>query len=85
MIPIYIKSEAKTEASGCIVKVLERIINTRFKWFPESVNLLASEQAGFLEHHCTGDQTTYLAQEIEDGFLAQKTNSHCMDRSTESI
>ena len=28
--------------------------------------MLASEQAGFREHHCTEDQTTYLAQEIED-------------------
>ena len=34
----------------------------------ESEKLLASEQACFRQHHCTGDQTTYLAQEIEDGF-----------------
>ena len=32
----------------------------------------ASEQAGFREHHCTEDQTTYLAQEIEDGFQHKK-------------
>ena len=34
--------------------------------------MLASEQAGFREHHCTEDQTTYLAQEIEDGFQHKK-------------
>ena len=70
------KCKAKTEASSyrlisltsCIVKVLERIINTRLKWFLESEKFLASEQDGFREHHCTEDQTTYLAQEIEVGF-----------------
>ena len=80
MIPIHNEGIAKTEASSyrpisltsCIVKVLERIINTRLKWFLESKNLLASEQAGFREHHCTGDLTTYLAQEIEDGFQHKK-------------
>ena len=80
MIPIHKKGKAKTEVSNyrpisltsCIVKVLERIINTRLKWFLESENLLASEQAGFREHHCTEDQTTYLAQEIEDGFQHKK-------------
>ena len=72
MIPIHKKGKAKTEASSyrpislasCIVKVLERIINTRLKWFLEPENLLASEQAGFREHHYNEDQTTYLEQEI---------------------
>ena len=79
-IPIHIKGKAKTDVSSyrpisltsCIVKVLERIINTRLKWLLESENLLASEQAGFREHHCTEDQTTYLAQELEDGFQHKK-------------
>ena len=56
----------------CIVKVLERIINTRLKWFIESEKLLASEQAGFREYHCTEDQTTYIAHEIEDEFQHNK-------------
>ena len=84
MIPIYKKGKAKTEASSyrpislpsCIVKVLERIINTRLKWFLEYQKLLALEKAGFREHHCTDDQTTYLAQEIEDGF--QHKNKHSL-------
>ena len=74
-----------TKRQVCIVTVLERIINTRLKWFLESENLLASEQAGFREHHCIEDQTTYIAQEIEYGFQHQKANTHCMDRSAESI
>ena len=61
IIPIHKKGKAKTEASSyrpiiltsCIVKVLERIINARLKWFLESEKLHASEQAGFREHHCT--------------------------------
>ena len=54
MIQIHKKVKAKTDASSyrpisltsCIVNVLESIINTRLKWFLESENLLASEQAG---------------------------------------
>ena len=80
MIPIHKKGKANTEVSSyrpisltsCIVRVLERIINTRLKWFLQSEKLLASEQAGFREHHCTEDQTTYLAHEIEDGFQHKK-------------
>ena len=51
-----------------MVKLLERIINPRLKWFLETEKLRVSQQAGFREHKCTEDQTTYLAQEIEDGF-----------------
>ena len=81
MIPIHKKGKAKAEASSyrpisltsCIAKVLERIINIRLKWFLKSERLLDSEeQAGFREHHCTEDQTTYRAQEIEDGFQHKK-------------
>ena len=74
------KGETKTEASSyrpismtnCLVKVLDMIINTRLKWFLESEQLLASEKAGFREHQCTHDQTTYLAHEIEDGIQHKK-------------
>ena len=83
MIPIPTKCKAQTEASSyrpiiltsCIVNVLERSINRRLKWFLESEHLLASDQAGFREHHCTEDQTTYLAEEIEDGFQHKKQHS----------
>ena len=55
-----------------MVKLLERIINTRLKWFLETEKLFVPQQAGFREHQCTEDQTTYLAQEIEDGFQRKK-------------
>ena len=75
MIPIHKKGKAKTEASSyrpisCIVKVLERIINTRLKWFLESENWLA--QSRLVSENMIDDQTTYLAQEIEDGFQHKK-------------
>ena len=76
MIPIHKPRKSKTEATSyrpisltsCMVKLLERIINTRLKWFLETEKLHVPQQAGFREHQFTEDQTTYLAQEIEDGF-----------------
>ena len=70
------KGKSKTEATSyrpisltsCVVKLLERIINARMKWYLESEQLLTLQQAGFREHPCTEDQTPYIAQEIEDGF-----------------
>ena len=93
MIPIHKKGKAKTEASSyrlisltsCIVKVLERIINTRLKWFLESEKLLASEKAGFREHHCTEDQTTYLAQKTEDGFQHKRLKMDSSRKSKHSL
>ena len=79
-IHFVVMRKSKTEATSyrpisltsCVVKLLERIINARLKWFLESKQLLAPQQAGFREHHWTEDQTTYLAQEIEDGFQQSK-------------
>ena len=72
MIPKHLKNRFSSyrpiSLTSCTVKVLARIINTRLKWFLKSEQLLASEQAGFREYHCTEDQAIYLAQEIEDGF-----------------
>ena len=80
MLPIHKKGKSKTETksyrsislTSCVVKLLERIINARMKWYLESEQLLAPQQAEFREHHCTEDQTTYLTQEIEDGFQQRK-------------
>ena len=82
MIPIHEPGKAKTEATSyrpisltsCVVKLLERIINTRLKWCLETEKLLVPQQVGFREHQCTEDQTTYLPHEIEDGF--QRKNKH---------
>ena len=80
MITIHKPGKAKTEATsyrpisltGCMVKLLEQIINTRLKLFLETEKLLVPQQAGFREHQGTKDQTTYLAQEKEDGFQSKK-------------
>ena len=85
MVPIHKPGKAKTEATSyrpisltsCMLKLLERIINTRLKWFLETEKLLVPQQAGFREHQCTEDQTTYLAQQIEDGFQRKKKHFQC--------
>ena len=51
---------------------MERVVNQRLKWYLETNDLLAPEQAGFRQFHTTEDQTTYLAQEIEDAFQEMK-------------
>ena len=79
MIPMHKPGKAKTEATSyrpisltsCMVKLLERIINTRLKWFLETEKLLVPQQAGFREHKYTEDETTYPAQKI-DGFQRRK-------------
>ena len=58
--------------TSCVVKTMERIVNERLKWYLETENLLAPEQAGFLQFQSTEDQATYLSQEIEDAFQEQK-------------
>ena len=51
---------------------MERVVNQRLKWHLETNDLLAPEQAGFRQFRATEDQTTYLAQEIEDAFQEKK-------------
>ena len=80
MIPVYKKGKDRKIASSyrpisltsCVVKTMERIVNTRLMWYLETEDILSEEQAGFRQFRCTEDQTTYLAQEIEDAFQEQK-------------
>ena len=51
---------------------MERIVNERLKWYLETEDLLAPEQAGFRQFRSTEDQATYLSQEIEDAFQQQR-------------
>jgi len=44
----------------------------KMKWYLESEAILAPEQAGFRQYRSTEDQTTHLAQVIEDAFQAKK-------------
>ena len=51
---------------------MERVVNQRLKWYLDTNDILAPEQAGFLQFHATEDQTTYLVHEIEDAFKEKK-------------
>ena len=80
MIPILKKGKNKARAvsyrpislTSCVCKTMERMVNLRMQWFLESKNVLAPEQAGFRQYRSTEDQTTHLAQAIEDAFQAKK-------------
>ena len=58
--------------TSCVCKTMERIINERMQWYLESEAILIPEQAGFRQHRSTEDQTTHLAQVIEDAFQGKK-------------
>ena len=76
MIPIHKKGKDKRKSgsyrpislTSCVAKLMERIVNKRMMHHLETENILAQEQAGFRQFRSTEDQTTYLAQEIEDAF-----------------
>ena len=54
--------------TSCVGNTMERVVNQRLKWYLETNDLFAPEQTGFRQFRATEDQTTYLAQEIEDAF-----------------
>lgn len=78
MIPILTKNNYPKEAGTssyrpinltiCVKKTIERVVNQRLKWYLETNNLLATQQAGFRQFRSTENQTTYLSQEIGDAF-----------------
>jgi potassium voltage-gated channel Eag-related subfamily H protein 8 len=80
MIPILKKGKDPKKAASyrpislisCTVETMEMIVNARLKWYLETNNLLASQQAGFRQFRSNDDQTTFLAQEVEDAFQEQK-------------
>nr|KAG5706601.1 hypothetical protein BaRGS_005671 [Batillaria attramentaria] len=80
MIPVYKKGKDRKKASSyrpisltsCVVKTMERTVNSRLMWHLEMEHILSEEQAGFRQFRCTEDQATYLSQEIEDAFQDQK-------------
>ena len=80
MIPILKKGKDPKQAASyrpisltsCVGKTMERVVNQRLKWYLETNDLLAPEQAGFRQFRATEDQTTYLAQEIEDALQEKK-------------
>ena len=91
MIPILKKGKDPKKANSyrpvsltsCVVKTMERIVNERLKWYLETENLLAPEQAGFRQFRSTEDQATYLSQEIEDAFQ-EHVGRHCSNYRAET-
>ena len=80
MIPVLKKGKNKRKPqsyrpislTSCTCKTMERIINQRLQLYLESESILVPEQAGFRQYKSTEDQTTHLAQVIEDAFQAKK-------------
>ena len=80
MIPILKKGKNRLKVlnyrpisvTSCICKTMGRIINQRMQWHLETENILLPEQAGLRRFKSTEDQTTHLAQVIEDSFQAKK-------------
>ena len=80
MIPVLKQGKNRAKAASyrpisltsCICKTIERIINQRMQWYLESESIILPEQAAFRRYKSTEDQTTHLAQTIEDAFQAQK-------------
>jgi ribonuclease HI len=80
MIPVLKKGKNKSKSlsyrpislTSCVCKAMERILNQRLQWYLEEESIILPEQAGFRSYRCTEDQTTHLAQVIEDAFQAQK-------------
>ena len=80
MIPVHKQGKDKSKSpsyrpislTSCVVKTMERIVNSRLMWYLETEKKLSEQQAGFRQFRSTEDQVTYVAQEIEDAF--QKKN-----------
>ncbi len=80
MIPIPKRGKDRKKASSyrlssltsVVGKTMESIVNQRMKWYLETNQLLAHQQAGFRKFRSTEEQTTYLAHEIEDTFQDKK-------------
>ena len=57
--------------TSCLLKVLERMINTRLIWYLEKSRILDRSQCGFRKHHSTIDHVVSLERYLWDAF-AQK-------------
>ena len=85
MIPILKRGKNKSKPlsyrpislTSCVCKTMERIVNERMQWYLEKESILTPEQAGFRQYRSTEDQTTHLAQVIEDAFQAKKVVLTC--------
>ena len=80
LIPVLKKGKNKSKAASyrqisltsCVCKTMERNVNQRLQLYHETENIIVPEQAVFRQYKSTEDQTTHLAQVIEDAFQAKK-------------
>ena len=80
IIPIHKKGKSKKDPESyrpislisCLGKLMERILNKRLIWYPESNNILAPSQTGYRSHRSTEDQLMLISQEIENAFLKKE-------------
>ena len=84
IIPIYKQVKPKNDKTSYrlisllsfICKTMERMVNTRLLQHLEQNGILSDSQSGYRKFRSIEDQTTYLAQEVEDAFQ-KKTESPC--------
>ena len=58
-----------------VCKLIEKMINTRLKWFLEKNQKLSSQQYGFRQERNTTDPIAALTTDILNGFKNQKTTT----------
>jgi ribonuclease HI/uncharacterized protein YjgD (DUF1641 family) len=58
--------------TSCLCKLLEKIINRRIIWTLDNKNARNKYQTGFTQGKSTTDNITYIVDEIQKNFVAQK-------------
>ena len=59
--------------TSCLCKILEKNINSRFKYFLERHNLISEIQFGFRKKRCTVDALAKIETDILNAFEHKKT------------
>ena len=58
--------------TGCLSKLLERMINNRLLWLLETLHVLSPFQMGFRKHRSTCDQLALLENAIQNSFARRE-------------
>ena len=66
------KSYRPISLTSCACKLVERMYNTRLRYFLETKNLLDPNQCGFRQNRSTTDNVLRLVQSIQKGFPRKK-------------
>ena len=76
IVPIHRKGKDRADTdsycpislTGCVGKLVERLINTRLVLQLEKKNITTPEQEGFEQRRPSENQVTYIAEKVENGF-----------------